>query len=57
MAKAPAFQFYVGDYLKDTRSLSLSAKGAWGDLLCYMWNAKTRGMLSKTLKEKAKRDG
>jgi len=50
MGKAPAFQFYVGDYLKDTRSLSLSAKGAWSDLLFFMWGAETRGLLSKTWK-------
>ncbi|MCE5270792.1 YdaU family protein [bacterium] len=48
MGKAPAFQFYVGDYLKDTRALSLAAKGAWSDILCFMWDASPRGRLSIT---------
>jgi len=49
MRKAPAFQFYVSDYLKDTRSLTLRAKGAWSDLLCFMWAASERGKLEKTI--------
>lgn len=49
MNKAPAFQFYVGDYLKDTRSLSLSAKGAWMDLLCIMWHSEPRGEVTYPL--------
>ncbi len=48
MGKAPAFQFYVSDWMIDTRTLSLSAKGAWIDLLCAMWHSQTRGMLSLT---------
>lgn len=46
MGKAPAFQFYPSDYLRDTRALSLAAKGAWTDMLCYMWFAQNRGELS-----------
>jgi uncharacterized protein YdaU (DUF1376 family) len=41
--KAPAFQFYPGDYIRDTRILSLEARGAWCDLLCMMWFAEERG--------------
>ena len=44
--KAPAFQFYPGDWMQDTRFLSLAAKGAWIDYLCAMWRAQTRGLLS-----------
>lgn len=46
MGKAPAFQFYPGDWMQDTRVLSLAAKGAWIDLLCAMWRSQTRGKLS-----------
>ena len=49
MAKAPAFQFYVGDYIQDTRVLSLSARGAWQDLLCFMWRSPERGKLSYSI--------
>jgi len=43
MAKAPAFQFYPADYMRDTRMLSLQARGAWADLLCVMWFSEERG--------------
>ena len=46
MGKNPAFQFYVGDWIQDTRLLSLAAKGAWIDILCLMWRSPTRGKLS-----------
>jgi uncharacterized protein YdaU (DUF1376 family) len=49
MNKAPAFQFYVADYMRDTRCLSLAAKGAWTDCLCAMWFASTRGELTYPL--------
>lgn len=48
MIKQPAFMFYTGDWIQDTRFLSLAAKGAWIDLLCAMWRAQTRGTLSLT---------
>ncbi len=44
-AKLPAFQFYPGDWMQDTRCLSLASKGAWIDLLCAMWRSQTRGQL------------
>lgn len=46
MSKLPAFQFYPGDWLQDTRPLSLAAKGAWIDLLCAMWRSQTRGSIT-----------
>ena len=49
MSKAPAVQFYFSDYLRDTRSLSLAAKGAWMDCLCDMWFSVTRGVISKPI--------
>jgi len=36
MGKA-GFFFYTGDWLKDTKALSLEAKGAWIDLLCALY--------------------
>lgn len=32
----PYSKFFWGDYLKDTRMLSLEAKGAWMDILCHL---------------------
>ncbi len=46
MGKNPAFLFYPGDWIQDTRSLSLAAKGAWIDLLCAMWRSPTRGSIT-----------
>jgi len=42
--KLPSFQFYPGDWLKDTRALSLEAKGAWIDILVVLWDAPLRGI-------------
>jgi hypothetical protein len=49
MSKAPAFQFYPGDYIQDTRALSLAARGAWQDLLCFMWRSEEKGKLSYSI--------
>lgn len=50
MAKAPAFQFYVRDWLCDPelRLASVLSRGAWIDCLCYMWENSKRGMLTAT---------
>ena len=37
MADMPWFKLYPADWIKDTRGLTLEAKGAWFDLICYMW--------------------
>jgi 5-methylcytosine-specific restriction endonuclease McrA len=47
MAKLPWFQFYPSDWFRDTRCLSLAARGAWIDILGILWDSKTRGV--KTL--------
>jgi len=47
--KAPADQFYFSDYMRDTRELSLAARGAWMDCLCKMWFSVTRGQISMPL--------
>lgn len=48
MGKNPAFQWYPNDYLRDTRILSLPSRGAWADMLNYMWYAEDRGVLIGT---------
>jgi hypothetical protein len=32
----PGFYFYTGDWIKDTRQLSIEVRGAWIDLLCAL---------------------
>lgn len=41
--KLPFLQFYPADYLVDTRVLTLSARGAWVDILCVLHASSTRG--------------
>lgn len=51
--KAPAFQFYIKDWLSDTqlKMAEHSTKGIWIDMLCYMWEAPERGELQGTKKQ------
>lgn len=51
MSKQPYIPFYVGDYLKDTRVLPLSVRGAWVDLILFMWDAPVRGELIGTMED------
>ena len=50
MAKAPAMQFYVRDWLADTAVVSLRAAGGWMRILCHLHLADLRGEDSRTLK-------
>lgn len=45
--KAPAFQFYTGDWLKDNelQGMDHRHKGFWIDILCLMWDSRERGRL------------
>ena len=56
MGKAPAFQFYVKDWLSDPelQCVSASSRGIWIDALCYMWGSPERGKLSGTPEELSK---
>ncbi len=45
-AELPYMPFYPADHLRDTRILSLTARGAWMDLVCVMWHPRLRGALS-----------
>ncbi len=51
MPKAPAFQFYVKDWMSDTALQMCSAvtKGVWINMLCEMWDAPVRGELKGTI--------
>lgn len=46
MAHKPSFQFYPGDWLKDTalRICSPAARGVWADLLCLLHECPQRGV-------------
>ncbi len=46
--KPPAFQFYPGDWRRDTalRSCSVAARGLWVDLMCLMHDGEPYGHLS-----------
>ena len=48
--KAPAFQFYVKDWLSDPllRQATPVSRGIWIDVLCFMWEADKRGQLKTT---------
>lgn len=45
----PYIPLYTGDYIKNTRSLSLEAKGAWVDMILQMWDTKSKGVLIGTI--------
>lgn len=57
MGKQPYIPLYVGDYLKDTRALPLSVRGAWVDMILFMWDAPVRGELIGTIEEVARMIG
>lgn len=57
MGKQPYIPFYVGDYLKDTRALPLSVRGAWVDMILFMWDNPVRGELIGTIEEVARMIG
>ena len=50
-------RFSPADWVINTRPLSLAAKGAWIDLLCIMWNAQNRGVLTMSIEGYARAIG
>ena len=54
MAKKPSFQFYPGDWMKDPalRLCSLSARGAWMDMLCLLHECPQRGVFRSKIGKK-----
>lgn len=55
--KQPYIPLYTGDYIKDTRTLSLEAKGAWSDLILFMWVNESKGVLEGTSEDFARMVG
>jgi uncharacterized protein YdaU (DUF1376 family) len=55
--KQPYIPLYTGDYIKDTRTLSLEAKGAWSDLILFMWVGEAKGVLEGDVKDFARMVG
>lgn len=51
MAKQPYLKFYLGDYIKDTRILPLNVRGAWTDLILFMWDNEPKGEISGTIED------
>ena len=47
--KAPAFQFYVMDWMTDLDEHPLEIEGAWIRICCKLWRAEIRGEMSKTI--------
>lgn len=47
MPKAPALQWYPGDWRRDTalQTCSLAARGLWKEMLCLMFDGEPRGYL------------
>jgi len=43
--KLPFLQFYPSDYMRDTRALSLAAKGGWVDVMCMLHSSSIRGTM------------
>jgi uncharacterized protein YdaU (DUF1376 family) len=55
--KQPYIPFYTGDHIKDTRALTLEAKGAWMDLVLFMWINESRGILEGNMADFARMVG
>jgi hypothetical protein len=49
MAKAPAFQFYVMDWMADLDEHPLEIEGAWIRICCKLWREQERGRATKPL--------
>lgn len=59
MSQSPAFQFYPGDWLRNSnlRRCSHAARGAWVDVLCLMHDAEEYGVLRWPLADIAQASG
>lgn len=55
--KQPYIPLYTGDYIKDTRTLSLEAKGAWMDIILFMWSTESGGIIEGNMEEFARMVG
>src|SRR3990167_10214481 len=50
----PYFEWYTGDWWKETRTLSMAAKGGFADLRSAMWDAQNRGILTLRIEQYAR---
>jgi hypothetical protein len=49
MAKAPSFQFYPSDWIRDLSEHPLEIEGAWIRICCVLFYSETKGSSDKTL--------
>lgn len=51
MGKAPAFQFYPGDWFREPglKVVDLAVRGAWAELLMIMWDTKPQGYIKSSI--------
>ena len=49
MGKAPSFQFYPSDWMRDLTEHSLEIEGAWIRICCVLFWSETKGSSDKTL--------
>lgn len=54
MSKAPSMPWYPDDVIRDTRILSLTARGAWYDFLMFAHSSEKRGELTYSIEEWAR---
>lgn len=54
MPKLPYMKWFPADWIRDTRSLSLAAKGAWIDIINFAWEAERRGILTMPIRSLAR---
>jgi hypothetical protein len=56
MGKAPATQFYFGDWRRDTQvqMAGMETRGVWFEMLCCMWDSPTRGLIEGDLNSLAR---
>lgn len=54
MGKAPAFQFYPGDWTRDLDDQDLEVEGAWIRICCRLWWSETKGQATKPIREWAR---
>ena len=49
MGKAPSFQFYPSDWLRDLAEHPLEISGAWITICCHLFYSETKGTADKTI--------
>jgi hypothetical protein len=54
--KMPAFQFYPGDWRRDTQvqMATMETRGVWFEMICCMWDSPDRGKISGDIQQLAR---